>query len=224
MKLSLTPRLAAAAEFAESGTFVADIGTDHAYLPIWLCLNRGIKGALASDVKRGPIERAEENIAKYGLCDKISTTLACGLEGIEKYRPDTVFICGMGGDLIYELIEASEYVRTNRTKLVLQPMTHQSNLRICLANGGYRIIGEKIVSEGDKIYQIICAIYDGEKRTLSQELALVGEINLQNREKDFFSHLQNQINLLEKKIDGLKRSGRDASIFIAIKNNLEGYR
>ena len=135
-KPNLSPRLLAAAELVREGAFIADVGTDHAYLPIYLCLEERIRGGVASDINRGPIERAKENIEKYGLSERISTELTDGLCNIEKYSPEDILVLGMGGELIASIIDAAAWTKNSDIRLCLQPMTHAEHLRKYLYENG----------------------------------------------------------------------------------------
>ena len=119
----LSKRLSTAASFVRSGAVCADIGTDHSYVPIHLVLSGIVNKAIASDVNEGPTLIAKENVKKYGLDDKIIVRTANGLDGIEEYKPTDILICGMGGELISEILNRSEYVKNNEVRLILQPMT-----------------------------------------------------------------------------------------------------
>lgn len=172
-------RLKAAAGYARPGKFIADVGTDHAYLPVYL-LESGISsGALATDINRGPLERAAANVAGAGLGDRITLRLADGLRGAEEFCPEDIFILGMGGELIARILGDSEYIKNEKIRLVLQPMTRQAALRRFLLEGGFRIDDEVLVKdEGGRIYQIICAGYDGVRRTADEASLLCGAIIL----------------------------------------------
>ncbi|MBO5416672.1 MAG: SAM-dependent methyltransferase [Clostridia bacterium] len=173
----LSERLLAAADLAREGSFVADVGTDHAYLPIYLFLQGKIRGAVASDINEGPVQRAKINIRSYGLDKKISVIRTDGLHRIDIFFPDDIFICGMGGELIARIISDAEWTRERRTRLILQPMTHADKLRDYLNREGYTIVGERLVKE-DKIYQIICAEYTGRSENYSDIELIFGKQNL----------------------------------------------
>lgn len=177
----LSRRLSAAADFVRQDAIVADVGTDHAYLPIALCLNGRVERAVASDVHEGPIARARENVRAYGLCDRIDTLLADGLCGIEMYAPTDILILGMGGELITHILECAPWTKQEGLRLVLQPMTHPEALRRFLWENGYRIEDETLVLE-DKIYQILCAAYTGEREDFTALELLVGKENLRRRD------------------------------------------
>ena len=173
----LSPRLFAAAKFVRSSAFVADVGTDHAYLPIYLCAEGRIRGAVASDINEGPVARAMINVAGYHLGRKIQVLRADGLSGLDAYSPTDILICGMGGELIAEIIKAAEWTKNKKTRLILQPMTHADKLRAHLTENGFSIVDEAIVKD-DKIYQIICAEYTGEVSQYSPTELIFGKQNI----------------------------------------------
>ncbi|MBR4014410.1 MAG: SAM-dependent methyltransferase [Clostridia bacterium] len=206
----LTPRLAAAASFCRQGAFVADIGTDHAYLPIALCLSGRARGAIASDINAGPVERAEENIKNYGLDGKIEVRRADGLDGIEQFAPDDIMILGMGGELIARIISDAPWTKNKSINLCLQPMTHPEYLREFLLENGYEIIDEAIAEE-EKIYQIILARFSGEKQSLAPEELLLGRINVARGGDALVRLGEHWISVIERRADGKRTSGADVS-------------
>lgn len=169
----LDSRLMACADFVRRGSVAADIGSDHAYLPIYLVKNGICPKAIASDVNKGPINRAKINIAEAGLEDKICTLLADGLDKASVLCPDDIIIAGMGGELIRDILNASEYVKNKDVRLILQPMTMSDVLREYLYVSGYDILDEKVCVAAGKCYQIICAHFDGvSKQVDTTELTL----------------------------------------------------
>ena len=205
-ELALSKRLSAAASFVSDGAIVADIGTDHAYIPINLILSGKASYAIASDVNEGPIAIAKENIEKYGVSDKITVRVADGLCGIEEFKPDCIIICGMGGELIVNILKASEYVKSSNVKLVLQPMTAVKELREYLADG-FEIEDEKIVYDASKLYQVICARYDGKKHVYTNAELELGKINIAKKEPLFKDLLCQFIKKKNKRLNGLKEGG-----------------
>jgi len=167
----LTPRLKLIASLVPRGSTVADIGTDHAYIPIWL-VNSGIaKHAIASDKSIGPLKIAEENIKHYNCEDKIELRQGDGLAVLAQANefnegpgnvpaagsadPNDglhVIIGGMGGILIAEILENGKEIAKSAERLILQPMTAQSELREYLTANGYTIIGEHVTREKEKFY------------------------------------------------------------------------
>ena len=158
--IKLSKRLLAAAELCRQGSFIADVGTDHAYLPIYLANKGKIRGGVVSDINKGPIERATKNIGEWGLRNKLTPILCDGLTEIAEYDPEDIFILGMGGELIAEIIDKAEFVRKRGVRMILQPMTHSEILRKYLLDNGFEIVDEKLVKE-EKIYRIILAEYTG---------------------------------------------------------------
>ena len=175
-KLSL--RLSCAAEMVRAGAVVSDVGTDHAYLPIYLCATGRAVRAVASDVNAGPIARAKENVAAWGLSDRIDTLLCDGLCAVEPYAPTDILILGMGGELIVRILSDAPFVRDGGRRLILQPMTHPEAVRAYLFENGYTIVDERLIKE-EKIYQILCAEYTGKREDYTALEALVGKKNLQ---------------------------------------------
>ena len=151
--MELSPRLAAIAARVPPGFRLADIGTDHAYLPAYLLLEGTIPSAVASDVNRGPLDRGRETARQAGVEEKIDFRLSDGLNGLEADEADVIVIAGMGGELIARIL--SEAPWTREKLLLLQPMTAQPELRRWLNGNGYRIEGEAVVREGQKLYVIL---------------------------------------------------------------------
>lgn len=203
-------RLQAAAGYARNGSFIADIGTDHAYLPVYL-LESGISsGAVATDINRGPLDRAAVNIAAAGLADRVVLKLTDGLYGVEEYSPRDIFILGMGGELIARILADSDYIKNEDIRLVLQPMTRQAALRRFLADNGFCVEDELLVREDGRIYQLICAHYSGISYEPNELELMVGAINLRRGGE----LLQEYCERLARELDASARGklmGRDIS-------------
>jgi tRNA (adenine22-N1)-methyltransferase len=157
----LDHRLSTAIPFVREGAVVADVGTDHAYLPIVLTGSERAARAVASDIHRGPIDCAAQHIAEYGLSDRIDTVLTDGLDGIRPYAPTDIIIFGMGGELIARILSDAPWVKDQAIRLILQPMTHAESVRQYLAREGFAIVDEVLSREGIKIYQTIVAEFAG---------------------------------------------------------------
>ena len=153
-KLELSPRLAAIAALVPQGARLADVGTDHAYLPVRLLLDGGIASVVATDVNEGPLQRGRETAERYGM-GTILFRRCDGLADIRADEVDTVVIAGMGGDLIARILAAAPW--TKQAHLILQPMTAQEDLRRWLLENGYRIAKETLAQEGKKLYVILSA-------------------------------------------------------------------
>ncbi len=207
----LSPRLRAAASLVRRGSFVADIGTDHAYLPIALCLEGRIRGGVASDINDGPVERGKKNIKKYGLEEKLLCFRADGLDTIERFCPEDILILGMGGELIARILGDAPWTKDTDIRLCLQPMTHAEVLRGFLAQNGYEILDELTVAEDGRIYQLICAKYSGEIQSYTGAELLLGRINIERRTDTFLLLAEKTLAAIERRIDGKRCAGEDIS-------------
>ena len=151
--LELSPRLRALADRVPAGARLADVGTDHAYLPAELVLSGKIPSALASDVREGPLDRGRETARLWGVEDQITFRCCDGLKGVAAEETDAVVIAGMGGMLIARILEAAPWTREKA--LLLQPMSTQPQLRRWLTEHGYVIQEETVVREENKYYVIL---------------------------------------------------------------------
>ena len=177
----LSKRLRAAADLVRPQAFVADVGTDHAYLPIVLLSEGKIRGGVVSDIHRGPIDRARAHIAACGMTDRLTPILCDGLSELRAYAPEDILILGMGGELIASILHAAPWVRDPQIRLILQPMTHAELLRGYLWREGFDITEERLVKE-EKIYQILCATYTGVPQDTTETERMFGKQNLLRRD------------------------------------------
>lgn len=196
-----------AASFGRTGKRVADIGTDHASLPIYLVGNGLSPFAVACDINKGPLNSAKQNISSASLSDKIEVFLTDGLNGVEAYSPDDIYILGMGGELIWRIIDNSEYAKTPGVRLILQPMTHAHDLRAGLYSNGFNIVDETLVSDRDRVYHIIVAEFDGVKRIATDVELWLGKKNIKKGGSDLNIIAGVYARALKKKIDGCSNSG-----------------
>lgn len=156
--MQLSKRMKSIASMVSSGNRLADVGCDHGYLPVSLCLEGRIPGALAMDVNPGPLKRAEEHIAQYGLERYIKTRLSDGLAGLAPGEVDTVVIAGMGGRLIARILEEGRQVCESLRELVLGPQSEVYGVRTWLEMNDFRIDREDMVLEDGKYYPVIHAV------------------------------------------------------------------
>lgn len=217
--VKLTERLAKAASFVRQNAVAADIGTDHAKLPIYLLQTGRASSCLACDINPMPLERAKANINEYGLGEKIVLLLTDGLRGIEEYGVTDVIIAGMGGELIQNILENSK-VKKEGTRFILQPMTKEAELRRWLYDNGYDIVDEVLAYDG-KLYQIICSEYDGKKHNCTETELLVGRKNIEKKGAYFDIHIEKCIKRTATRRDGLLRAGLDANNEEAIISELQ---
>ena len=157
-QLELTPRLQLLADWVPQGARLADVGTDHAFLPVWLRLHGRVDFAIASDLRKLPLERAKDTGRTYGA-DRIEYRLCNGLADIRPDEIDVVAIAGMGGETIVAILSAAPWTADGRHTLLLQPMTHAEDLRAYLAENGYKIVREELVFDRGTIYPVmeVCA-------------------------------------------------------------------
>ncbi|MBQ3183598.1 MAG: SAM-dependent methyltransferase [Clostridia bacterium] len=206
MNYKLNKRLLCAASFVERGASVADIGCDHAYLPIYLIKENIARSVVACDINEGPCETARDNIRRQGLSDVIAVRCTDGLAGIEDFAPDDIVICGMGGDLIFRIVSESGYTKFKNPLLILQPMTKVSELRSSLLRAGYNIEREALVYD-DRLYEVIVCRYDGIKRAWSETELLTGRYLDKN---DLYkAHIDKLIKQYMVIIEGKKKAGLD---------------
>ncbi len=168
-------RLLSAVPYVRQGAVVADVGTDHAYLPIFLLQQEIASRAVACDIAEGPIRRARENIAASGLTDRMDTLLTDGLHGVEPFCPDHVILFGMGGELIVKILSEAPWVRSPDVRLILQPMSRAEILRAYLWENGFGTVGETLTRDDGRIYQTICSEWRGETIPFTQTDCLIGK-------------------------------------------------
>ncbi|MDD3305759.1 MAG: class I SAM-dependent methyltransferase [Acetobacterium sp.] len=155
MKIKLSPRLEVIANCVAGAESMADIGTDHGYLPVYLVENEMVTRAIASDTNQQPLKKAEKIISEQQLEKQIETRLGSGLSVLKPGEVDAVVMAGMGGLLIRDLLEAQPDVAMQKKKLVLQPMNNQAVLRKYLESSGFFIIKEELAQEGDRVYEVL---------------------------------------------------------------------
>ena len=202
-ELELTPRLMAIANQVPQGAKLADVGTDHAYLPVYLLRQDRILGAVASDVNEGPLQRGRETARIYEVDEsKIAFRICDGLAGVEAHEVDTVAICGMGGELISRILGAAPW--TKDALLLLQPMSSQPELRQWLITNGYTIQRELVVKEGEKYY-VILTVRGGESAPYTPAELWVGRQQAGETNPHRGAYLADQIRRRERALAGMKQ-------------------
>ena len=181
-KTILNSRLRSAAGFVRQGATFADIGTDHAYLPIFLLDEGKISHAVLSDINEGPLESARCNAKEAGYSDRVDFCLADGASALSGLGITDFAICGMGGELIADIIERAPYLMDENINLILQPMTRQAYLRAYLASRGFLILDESYTYDSGKYYVCILASYRGGVREISPSEAEIGIENTRPEE------------------------------------------
>lgn len=205
-------RLKTAASMVTAGGVTADVGTDHGYIPIWLLQQGLCHTAVASDINRGPLDRARENGIRYGVADRLKLYLCDGLDGVEpeENRVTDICICGMGGELIGAIVCRSAYVKEKRANLILQPMSSGYELRKALLEDGFVIREERLCQAAGRVYSCIRADYTGEKTVYTEGQLLVGRE--MSRENPLYPlWMERHRKALEKQIRGREAGGLDTA-------------
>lgn len=195
--MELSKRLQTVADEIQGQGAVADIGTDHAYIPIYLILSKKIEHAIAMDVRKGPLLRAKENIKAYQLEDKIETRLSDGLEKLGDKEVDTIIIAGMGGALMARILSDGSHALCKKKELILQPQSEIYKVRRQLHKMGYQIAQEKMLVEEGKFYTVIRAI-DGEEKYDKEIEYDYGKYLLDEKNEILFQFLQKEMVSCEK--------------------------
>ncbi|BED91837.1 MAG: SAM-dependent methyltransferase [Candidatus Improbicoccus pseudotrichonymphae] len=199
----LSERLYCCTKFINSD-HIADVGTDHAKLPIWLVLNSKIKSAIASDINVCSVEKARRNIKKYNLENSIEPLLSDGFENIDEDKVDEVVISGLGGNTISEILGKCSWKNKKSKRFILQPCTHHYNLRKFLVNNGYKILKEEALIENNKAYSVFLTIFEEINEKYDDLYFFLGEVL--NSSNNFYSkyYLEYQIKEIKKKINGCR--------------------
>lgn len=206
----LDNRLAACAAFVREGCKLADIGTDHAYLPIWLVKKGVVPKAIAADVKIGPLQKAAFHIRRYGVADRVDARLSDGLELIFPNEVDDVVIAGMGGLLIADVIENAPWLKHKDKHLILQPMTGAAQLRLYLAENGFAVLQECAVLEHGHIYTVMLVRFDPNAVQSGELFPYIGILRPDTAENR--AYMQLQYERLQKRIRGLAHCGEHAEL------------
>lgn len=174
----LDSRLRLVADLVREGSRVADIGTDHAFLPVALVAEGRCPSAIASDVRRGPVENARRTVEQAELTAAVSVRLGDGLHTVRPDEVDDIVIAGMGGETIAAILEAAPWVKDTRYRLILQPMTRAEKLRAYLFTHGFEILSERVTRVGRHWYTVIHAAFTGEVTAADAVRCHIGRIPL----------------------------------------------
>ncbi len=204
-------RLMSALPYLSKGGIVADIGTDHAYLPIEIIKRDLARRAVACDVHKGPIESAKRNIAAAGLSDRIDTLQTDGLHGVEQYEPTDVVIFGMGGELTVRILSEAPWLKGSSVNLILQPMSRVEILRRWLLENGFSIRGETLTFE-DQYYQTLHAVYGGDRESYTEEELFFGRYILNGDSPFLEGYLKRKADSLTSVIAGKQKGNADAAL------------
>lgn len=201
----LDNRLRLCAEFVRKGARVADIGTDHAYLPVWLCQCGISPCAIAADINPEPLSRGALTITEAGLENRITARLSDGLEQFGEDDADDIVIAGMGGELIAKIIGAWNYSKNENKHFILQPMTKSELLISWLAENGFEILRQECCEAAGKSYTVLLARFNGETAEHDELFPYLGKIDLSRSEGKIF--VEREISRLRKQAIGDPKYG-----------------
>lgn len=200
-------RLNTLAKMVDPGSRVADIGTDHAYLPIELVKNGKIDYAIASDVAEGPLENAKNDIAAAGLTEQIETRLGSGLETVTHAdQIDTVVIAGMGGKLMTDILDRAWSKDAQFKTLVLEPNIGEAGVRNWLMMHNYKIISEKLIAEAGHTYELIKASLTEEKHEMTEKEIFFGPFIVQEKNPVFYQKWEGKLAYYQRLLVNLNKA------------------
>lgn len=211
-EIPISKRLKTLAGFIPKGSVLADIGSDHAYLPCYAFMAGIIKNAIAGEVNKGPLNSAIETIEKYYLSLHISARLGSGLSVLEKGEADVVTIAGMGGELIRQILIDGKDRLTDQTKLILQPNVAENRVRAWLLAEGWTISSETILEEDSHIYEIIAAERRGQNPSLTEDEILFGPILLKTKGETFLKKWRSELRKRERVLQSLQNAAHESDV------------
>lgn len=203
---TLGERLQLCASMVRPGVTLADIGTDHAYLPIWLAKKGLITRAVAADIRQGPLEKAQSNILRYHVQDTVSARLSDGLHAFSSCDADDIVIAGMGGEMIIKIIREAPWLKDTQKHLILQPMTSVEPLRLFLAEQNFKVLREEAVEEDGHVYTVMLVQYSTEKVCVDELYPYIGKLKADTQAAKIY--IRRRITNLKKRHKGLLLTGK----------------
>lgn len=212
--MNLTPRLRSIVNHVPQGTICGDIGTDHAYIPIYLIQNKICPKVIATDVRLGPLEIARKQIKLSGFEKQIEIRLGNGLKPLKLEEIETVVIAGMGGLLIRDILEDSEEITKEIKTFILQPMIAQRELREYLMKNNFKIVEEDLAKEDQRIYEIIIAVH-GQQRIEKDIYLDIPKFLIENKHSlliPFIKRKKNELLKIMKHCEGKHTSNAERKL------------
>lgn len=189
--INLSKRLSTIASFISTGTYFADIGSDHAYLPCYVCLHDRTITAIAGEINEGPYNSALETVRSYDLESHVKVRLGDGLEVIKNEQVQEVVIAGMGGSLIKNILTSGNQQLEKVSRIITQPNIGEENVRIWFMHNGYTLIDEQIIEENNLYYEILVGEKGNKKSPYQKEIEakqlFFGPILLKNQSEQFLN-------------------------------------
>lgn len=219
-RMTLSPRLAATASLVAGGGNIADIGTDHAYLPAYLILTKKIPFAIAADVRRSPLDNARDTVQKYQLEKYVSLRLSDGLKEIKPDEVTEVVFAGMGGTLIAEKLSECPWAKDGKHHFIFQPQSRANDLREFLYKNGFTINQELAVCEGNRYYIALDANFTGEVKECTLSDCFIGKLPNTPEAK---AYLKKQLDRYQRRYVALKKRNEDVEELEILLNDLKGF-
>ena len=202
--MELSKRLQAVADLLSEGLRVADVGTDHGYIPIYLVETGKSPSAFAMDINKGPILRAKEHIEAHGLEEKIMVRLSDGVKALGVGECESVIIAGMGGALAIKIMEEGREVFQSLKEFVLQPQSELEKVRQYLCAHDYCVVAEDMVLEDGKFYPMM-KVVNGTAPDYSPVELRYGKKLLEEKHPILQQFLEKEARAKEQIIDNLER-------------------
>jgi tRNA (adenine22-N1)-methyltransferase len=196
--MDLSLRLKKIASMVDRCERIVDVGTDHAYVPIFLIKNGVCSKAIASDINKGPVEKAKKNIKRESLEDRIECRLGGGLTTIKEGEVNAAVIAGMGGNLIRDILEESLCVFRSLDYVVLQPVQNVDVLRKYIFEKGYELVDEELCKDEDKYYEIMKVRFDNNPKTVEDIFFAISEIMLNKKHPMIDEFIKYKLNTYKK--------------------------
>lgn len=207
-KLPISKRLLCCAALVPEDSRLADIGTDHGYLGIYLLLAGKVRHVIAADLRPQPLARAKQNARKYAVEDRMEFCLSDGLANIDPDSCDAIICAGMGGDLIIRLLTECAWLRDARYTLILQPQSSGQAVRRYLAENGFAVDRETLVQDAGFLYTVLRARFDGQRRTLSPGAQYVSQQLLESGSGLLGAYLHRVSGALAVTVEGLRNADK----------------
>ena len=211
--MQLSRRLTLIASMVDKTDSVADVGTDHGYVPIYLVENNIVSKAIAMDINQGPLTRADENIKRKGLDNRITTRLSDGVRELKPGETDAIVVAGMGGQLIIKILEEGRNVFKSAKQIILSPHSDMGMVRRYLVDNDYYIHDEAMVTDDGKYYTVIKVIGNTESRNGEEydreEYFLYGKKLLEKKDEVLKMFLEKEESNIHNILDRIKGGNED---------------
>lgn len=208
----LSKRLHTVASFVPNGSIIADIGSDHAYLPCYLVNKRVASRAVAGEIVEGPFQSALQQVREDGLEDLIEVRKGSGLSVIEQDEVDVITIAGMGGPLITQILEEGKDRLAGVKRLILQPNVSAISIRNWLIENKWKLIDEKILKEDEKIYEVLVAEPSESIEELSYQERLLGPYLAAQKSDVFQQKWEQEYNQWERILNQINQLGKSSDL------------